>query len=356
MNHPTFHRLLLSWYDQNHRILPWRETTDPYAIWVSEIILQQTRVAQGYAYFERFMDTFPTVEALAAAPEEAVLLAWQGLGYYSRARNMHLAAQQIVAKGNFPTTYTAIRALRGVGDYTAAAICSLAFNQPFAVLDGNVYRVLSRLYDDETPIDTPLGKKHFQHLADELLNASEPRHHNQAMMELGALQCVPKNPDCEACTLHTLCQAYAHHTVAFLPLKSKKTQQRDRYFAYFLYLYEDKIFIEQRLEKDIWQHLYEFVLVQTPDLWDATQAQPYFYEGVLERESKAYLHILSHQRLHSRFFVVRLSASQAATLSAERAKQTISRQGQWVSLSSLPDYAFPRLLVTAYTDCLFPVP
>ena len=227
------------WYNQHKRDLPWRQTTNPYYIWLSEIILQQTRVEQGRAYYERFVQTFPTVQDLASAPEEAVLLLWQGLGYYSRARNLHKAAQQIAAMGDFPSDYKTILSLPGVGPYTAAAIVSFAFGQSYAVLDGNVFRVLSRYFGIDTPIDSTEGKKEFKTLADEMLDKKRPSLYNQAIMDFGAMLCKPIGTDCGSCPLRDGCMAYEQNKVQSLPVKGKKIEQRTRYFS-FVYLCTDK--------------------------------------------------------------------------------------------------------------------
>ena len=224
---------LLAWYHENRRILPWRDTHDPYIIWISEIILQQTRVVQGYDYFLRFMNRFPDVDALAAASEDEVLKCWQGLGYYSRARNLHAAARQIVEWGGFPERYENIRQLKGVGDYTAAAIASFAFGLPHAVVDGNVYRVLSRYYGIEEPIDTGHGKKYFAAMAQELLpEGREAADYNQAVMDFGAMQCVPKSPKCEDCPLVDGCAAFRDKKIQELPVKSRALTVTERYLHY----------------------------------------------------------------------------------------------------------------------------
>ena len=255
--------ILLDWYRLNRRSLPWRETRDAYRIWVSEIILQQTRVAQGLDYFLRFMERFPTVELLADADEDEVMKLWQGLGYYSRARNLHTAAKQIVAMGAFPDTYEGVRALKGVGDYTAAAICSIAYGLPHAVVDGNVYRVLSRLYGVDTPIDSVAGKKEFAMLAKAMLGNHEPGEYNQAIMDFGALQCTPGMPDCSVCPLCEYCVARAKGRVAELPVKGHKTQTKNRYFNYIYVRAGAYTYINKRSDDDIWRNLYEFPLIET---------------------------------------------------------------------------------------------
>ena len=258
----SFSEAILSWYDTYGRDLPWRRTRDPYAIWLSEIILQQTRIAQGQAYWERFMAAWPTVEALAAASEDEVLRLWQGLGYYSRARNLHAAAQQIVAAGRFPETLAGIRALKGVGDYTAAAIGSIAFGLPAAVVDGNVYRVLARHYGIETPVGSTAAKKEFTALAQSLLPADRPGDFNQGMMDFGALQCTPVAPLCAICPLAGLCTALATGRVGALPVREKGAAVQTRRFDYVYVRFRGRIAIRRRGPGDIWQGLYEPVVVE----------------------------------------------------------------------------------------------
>ena len=233
-------RLLRDWYRIHKRELPWRESSDPYIIWISEIILQQTRVVQGMDYFLRFTERFPDVASLASAEEDEVLKYWQGLGYYSRARNLHAAAKDIMKRfdGIFPGRYEDVISLKGIGEYTAAAIVSFVWNQPYPVVDGNVFRVLSRLFAVDTPIDTPRGKKAFTELAGLVMDPRYAGQHNQAIMELGALQCVPQNPDCEACPLKERCAAYGTGDVQTYPVKQKKTKTRDRYFHYLYIIYK----------------------------------------------------------------------------------------------------------------------
>ena len=228
----NFSRKLIDWYRENGRDLPWRRTKDPYLIWISEIILQQTRVAQGYDYYQRFVTRFPDVYALAAADEDEVMRYWQGLGYYSRARNLHAAARSMAEAGGFPVTYAGVRALKGVGEYTAAAICSFAYDMPYAVVDGNVYRVLSRWLGIDTPIDSAEGKKLFVQVADELLDRGRPDLYNQAIMDFGALQCTPVAPDCLFCPLNDSCVARLKGIAGSLPVKQHKTKVTDRYFNY----------------------------------------------------------------------------------------------------------------------------
>ena len=281
----NLYRHLYHWYEINHRILPWRETEDPYAIWLSEIILQQTRVAQGMEYYMRFLNRWPTVEDLAKADEAEVLREWQGLGYYSRARNLHKAAQMIGS--SFPKTFEEIRALPGVGDYTAGAIASFAYNLPYPAMDGNVYRVVARLLDIDEAFDTSAGKKLFHKKIEELLDREHPRLFNSAIMEFGALHCTPALGDaCMTCPLQECCLGYAHGTAEVLPVRKPRPKVRDRWFTYHVYLCGDETLIRRREEKDIWYHLYEFPCE----------------EGQTE-DKYPFTHVLSHQKLHARFIV-----------------------------------------------------
>jgi len=308
---------IINWYNQNKRELPWRDINDPYLIWVSEIVLQQTRVSQGMSYYLRFVDRFPTVTELAQADEDEVLKYWQGLGYYSRARNLHKAAHQIVNeyKGIFPADYKEVMKLAGVGVYTAAAICSFAFNQPYPVVDGNVYRVLSRLFDIETAIDSGVGVKEFARLAESLLDKSQPGLHNQAMMEFGALQCVPVSPDCNICPLNNNCRAYELGKVASLPVKKQKTLIKERFFNYFFVEYHDKTFLRRRENSDIWKNLYEFPLIESNCLFTSDTLLSNNEFGALFRDienvdiigfSSPVKHILSHRIIHATFITIRI--------------------------------------------------
>lgn len=303
---------LKKWYEKYQRNLPWRKTKSAYRIWLSEVILQQTRVKQGLPYYIKFIQAYPTIKDLAEAKEEEVMKNWQGLGYYSRARNLHHTAQYIYneLQGNFPSTYKEIRMLKGVGDYTAAAISSLAYDLPYAVLDGNVFRILSRFFGIETPIDTSMGKKVFQELANELLDPKRAAKHNQAMMEFAALQCVPKNPNCKICPLQEKCFAYQHNNVQQLPIKSKKTKRRNRYFHYLIISCQENLLIKQRTEKDIWKKLYEFPLIETQKAMNFTTLREIdafkkifpTTEIQLEAQSITYKHILSHQIIFAQFY------------------------------------------------------
>ena len=328
------------WYNQHKRALPWRQTTNPYYIWLSEIILQQTRVEQGRAYYERFVQTFPTVQDLASAPEEAVLLLWQGLGYYSRARNLHKAARQIAAMGDFPSDYKTILSLPGVGPYTAAAIASFAFGQPYAVLDGNVFRVLSRYFGIDTPIDSTEGKKEFKALADEMLDKKRPSLYNQAIMDFGAMLCKPIGTDCGSCPLREGCMAYEQNKVQSLPVKDKKIEQRTRYFSY-VYLCTDKeeVQISRRSGNDIWRGLYQFPLVESEEEMSLSALQQKFPQGQWTLLRQGFVHQLTHQRLVVNFYRLQLPV-----------KDT-SLAGIWVKESELQNYAMPQLLIKLLSHC-----
>jgi len=264
MKKKKFTKHLSEWFAESHRPLPWKDTKDAYLIWLSEIILQQTRVEQGLPYFERFREKYPTVRDLANAPEDEVMRMWEGLGYYSRARNLHFTAKHIAddLEGKFPDTHAGILALKGVGDYTAAAIGSFAYDLPHAVVDGNVYRVLSRYFGEETPIDTTQGKKLFAALADELLDKKNPAQYNQAIMDFGATHCKPKQPLCAACLMKNDCVAFAENMVGLLPIKSKKLKKVSRYFHYLVLNEGEYVWLRKRGAGDIWQNLYDFPLVE----------------------------------------------------------------------------------------------
>lgn len=303
--------ILQRWYSQNLRDLPWRQTSDPYRIWLSEIILQQTRVVQGLAYYERFIKTFPSVNHLAAASTDEVLKLWQGLGYYSRARNLHKAAQQVVAGSwhdaagkavAFPTQYADLITLTGVGRYTAAAIASFSSGEAVAVVDGNVYRVLSRLFDIDTPIDTTTGQKTYAALAHELLDTQQAALHNQAIMEFGALQCTPTRPDCPQCPLIEKCMAYMHNTIEMRPVKAKKVKVRERHLHYYIIIEQQQVWVHQRKEGDIWQGLWEFYHEE-----EQPNAQLEALPAITSFDIK---HQLTHQTLLCSFKVIQLNGSE----------------------------------------------
>lgn len=307
------------WYALHARDLPWRATRDAYCIWVSEIILQQTRVAQGYDYYLRFIERFPAVEDLAEADEDEVMRYWQGLGYYSRARNMHAAAKDIVNRfgGVFPSKYDDIRSLKGVGDYTAAAIASIAFGLPHAVVDGNVYRVLSRLFGIDTPIDTPEGKHYFSQLAQSLLHRENPGLYNQGLMEFGALQCTPGACDCVNCPLTDICVAFASHTVAQLPVKQGKISMKSRYFNYFVISCRGVTWMHRREGKDIWRNLYEYPLIEVAaeaDFIEIQRTEEFgkLFDGVGQitfiGQPYTCRHVLTHRIIYATFYTVEVES------------------------------------------------
>lgn len=311
-----FSNSLIKWYLQNKRDLPWRYTVNPYPIWLSEIMLQQTRVAQGLPYFMAFMETFPTIFDLANAEEEQVLKLWQGLGYYSRARNLHATAKYIATelKGDFPPNYNQLLQLKGVGEYTAAAIASFAYNEPVAVVDGNVFRVLSRYFNMDNDISDGKTKKEFQILAQELLPNDKAALFNQAIMEFGALQCVPKNPDCENCILSSSCAGLQHKKVNILPVKSKKTKVTNKFFNYLILKDIQGNFVVQKREgKGIWENLYEFTLIETPemsneiDFMNQLKATKFYNQlpaDINLLNTEVIQHKLSHQNLHIQFYIL----------------------------------------------------
>ena len=317
---------LLRWFRENGRDLPWRQTHDPYAIWLSEIILQQTQVKQGWEYWERFMCHWPTVEDLAAATEDEVLREWQGLGYYSRARNLHFAARQIVALGHFPNTLEEIKLLKGVGDYTAAAIGSIAFDLPAAVVDGNVYRVLARHFGIDTPINTTDGKKLFAALAQERLLPALNREgqgaglYNQAIMDFGAIQCTPQSPDCMGCPLVESCEAFRTDRVAQLPIKLKTLKVKERHLIYIYVRCNGYVAIHRRGPGDIWQGLWEPWLVDTAPAG-----------AVLVRQGVK--HVLTHRVLFADFYLWEVNE-----------RPTLPDDYIWIKEAELDDYAKPRLI------------
>ena len=345
MDYDFYSKSLVNWYKEHRRDLPWRRSSDPYIIWISEIILQQTRVAQGLDYFNRFVARFPDVRALAVASEDEVLRYWQGLGYYSRARNLLEAARTICRDfdGIFPRTYNEVRSLKGIGDYTAAAIVSFAYDLPYPVLDGNVYRVLARLFALSTPIDSAQGKKEFAELAALLLDKEHPGLHNQAIMELGALQCVPRQPDCSLCPLMDRCMAYAAGEVSAYPVKQQKLKTRPRYFHYLHIVCGNDTYIQRREGKDIWQGLYQLPLIETDTPADFAELQQTdafrrllsdcgrMEISVVLRDIK---HVLSHQTLYASFYYIKV----------EREGKTLNEYLR-IPLSCLENYAFPRLIL-----------
>lgn len=344
-----YSEIFIEWYKDNKRDLPWRNTENPYHIWISEIILQQTRVAQGYNYYLRFIERFPDVASLAGAKQEEVLKYWQGLGYYSRARNLHDAAKDIMNRfgGIFPNKYDDVISLKGIGEYTAAAILSFVWNQPYPVLDGNVFRVLGRLFAIETPIDTGSGKKEFMKLGKALMNVRSAGLYNQAIMEFGALQCIPQNPDCTRCPFFTYCLGYRSGNVQQFPVKQNKIKTRNRYLNYFHITYNGYTYLQRRAGKDIWEGLFEFPLIESEQILDFEKlqqtkefkimfdkiSQPFF-----SKREDSIKHILSHQILYVAFYKVEIQNENECL-----------RKFLKIPISSVDDYPVSKLIYSYLT-------
>lgn len=347
-----FNAPLYAWYASNRRDLPWRNSDDPYFIWLSEIILQQTRVDQGLAYYLRFTEAFPTINDLANATEDQVLKLWQGLGYYSRARNLHATAKYIVGNFNgvFPNQYEQIRSLIGIGDYTAAAIASIAFGQEYPTLDSNVYRVLSRFFGITEPIDTPAGKRLFRDLAASLIKGTDPATHNQALMEFGALHCTPAKPACTQCPVAEKCFALANQQIDSLPVKSAKTSQRQRYFTYIVAFRDGYTWLKRRTGNDIWKNLFEFPVIETnskteiAELLESGQIQKTTNCTIsgIENVSSWKTHILTHQRIHYQFVQVSVKNEMSPADGFVR-----------VSKEDIFNFAVPKLLDNYINEVLF---
>lgn len=336
----NFSKSITSWYSINKRSLPWRETKKPYYIWLSEIILQQTQVKQGLPYYEAFITKYPTVFDLAKAEENEVLKLWQGLGYYSRARNLHFTAKHIVngLNGEFPSTYKALLQLKGVGDYTASAIASFCFNEVTAVLDGNVYRVLARYFGVFTPINSSKGAKEFRALAQELIDKNKPAVYNQAIMEFGAVQCKPKNPECFSCPLNTSCVAFSTNVVHELPVKIKPAKAKIKHFNFLVFVSQDKkTVLEKRKGKGIWQNLYQFPLLETQEEQTYTafkklvESQDYMKNlpfELLLYNKEVIVHKLSHQHLYTKFWIVNV----------------VRLNSEGISISKIQDFPVPMVI------------
>ena len=338
-------KVLKVWYQKHHRQLPWRKIRDPYQIWLSEIILQQTRVEQGLPYYNRFVSDYPTVTHLANAPEQDVLKLWQGLGYYSRARNLHIAAKMVVAdyQGVFPDSFEKIKSLKGIGDYTAAAIASFAFNLPHAVVDGNVYRVLARVFAISTPIDSSRGRKDFALLAQKLLDKKDPATHNQAIMELGALVCKPAQPDCENCPLNTNCASYNKGIVNQFPVKENRAKVTSRYFNYLMIRFKDGFFLNQRNGNDIWKNLFDLPMIETgeaisPESLVLTSDWKVLFGNQLvhiEKVKTFKVHKLSHQHLYTTFYNVSITKDP---------KTAVWKKFIKVNAQSIENYPIPKII------------
>lgn len=353
----NFSVLIEKWYKENGRDLPWRHSKNPYEIWISEIILQQTQVKQGYNYYLNFIQRFPDIKALAEASEQEVLKYWQGLGYYSRARNLHSAALDIMKhmNGEFPTTYKEIRALKGIGDYTAAAICSFAYNLPEAVLDGNVYRVLARYFAIDTPIDTGEGKKRFTRLSKMMLDKNNSALYNQAIMDFGAMLCTPQNPNCMFCPLQESCGSFGEGKVNSYPVKIKKTKVKDVYFTYLYLIYNKEFLLRKRSDKDIWKNMYELPMIESSSLEEQEQI---LNSGSFDKWTKLsgqktpplihlfatnIKHVLSHRIIHAQCYAIDFSNVPQEEMSnisqfAKKNKCII------VTKNELIKYPLPRLI------------
>jgi A/G-specific adenine glycosylase len=341
-----FSNILLSWYQTHKRDLPWRNTSNPYYIWVSEIILQQTRVQQGLAYYLRFIERFPSIELLAESKLDEVLKLWEGLGYYSRARNMHKAAQQIVHqyKGKFPNTYSSLLKLNGVGDYTASAIASFAFNESVPVIDGNVYRVIGRYLGISYDINSVKGKTKYKEAASELMDSKNAAQYNQAIMEFGALQCVPKNPNCDVCPLNGSCYSAIKQTVEEFPVKRNKVKITQRFFYFFVVSCEETFVLHQRKANDIWNNLYQFPLIEVSKKESIENIVDQFTRNrdvdafELLGVSKEVKHVLSHQHIFARF--IRIELNEIPGLKANEVS---------VSRAKMKEYSLPRI-ITRYLE------
>ena len=340
----TFTRILLKWdRDKNTRQMPWKGESDPYKIWLSEIILQQTRVEQGMSYYRNFIKSFPTVHHLAKAPDNKIFKLWEGLGYYNRCSNLIYTGRYISKEKNgiFPDSFSDLKTLKGIGPYTAAAIASFAFHLPHAVVDGNVFRVLSRIFGIDKPIDSGPGKKYITELADQLLDKKKPGLYNQAIMDFGAVVCKPKAPICISCPFTKICIAYKTGRVNNLPVKEKKTRIKKRWFYFLVLEYKNKVLIRQRTDNDIWQKLYEYPMIEAKD--DQTQRailQKAEKKGWLKKNkynsyevSKIYKQQLSHQLILARFIKIRLDQAPLKTAN-----------GLWENKSRLIHYAFPKII------------
>lgn len=334
---------LMQWHlHENTRELPWKKETNPYKIWLSEIIMQQTRVEQGMPYYEKFIEHYPDIRKLAAAPDMEVYRLWQGLGYYNRCKNLLETARFISGEldGKFPDVYEDILKLKGIGNYTAAAIASFAYQLPYAVVDGNVHRVLARFFGIEIPVDATEGKKYFQTLAQELIDEKQPHLYNQAIMDFGAVVCKPAAPFCEECVLRTKCFAYKKEVIPLLPVKAKKNKLKKRYFHFVLLRYKDELWIQKRADKDIWLHLHQPYLVEGNKRLSVSELKDYlsFLSCTSLRYEGAETQKLSHQQIESQFF----------SLDVEDKRLMATSNGAWVALKDLEKIAFPKTVISFF--------
>lgn len=351
----NFSKIIEEWYAGNKRDLPWRDIKDPYKIWISEIILQQTQVKQGYNYYLRFINRFPDIRSLAEADEQEVLKYWQGLGYYSRARNLHAASQTIEYEmgGVFPTTYKEIRSLKGIGDYTAAAVGSFAYNLPEAVLDGNVYRVLARYFAVDIPIDTTKGKTYFTELSNRMLDKRHPALYNQAIMDFGALQCTPQNPACLFCPLQDSCAAFNENKVTNYPVRAKKTKARDVYFTYLYITRKGKFLLHKRTGRGIWRNMYELPLIESNSAEEQAQIltseafnrwiKPFHTPPHVQPAAVNMKHVLSHRIIHAQCYLI---ASEGSSDEEVSTFSEIARENDCIVVGTdeLKSYPLPRLI------------
>lgn len=339
-----FSALLLEWFSVHHRDLPWRNTSNPYHIWVSEVILQQTRVNQGTDYYQRFIHIFPDIRALAEAPLDAVMKAWQGLGYYTRARNLHAGAKQVMRDfgGKLPASYSELLRIAGLGHYSAAAVASFAFNEAVPAVDGNVYRILARVFGVFTPVNSSQARREFFNLAGELIDRNCPAVFNQAIIDLGALVCTPRRPSCSTCPFTDYCYAHVNNLVGLLPVKNPKNPPRSRYFTYIMINYNGTTFVRKREGNDIWHSLYEFPLIETSEQVDTTQlVETEAWKELMGGSTAEIIHVsnpikhqLSHITLHARFIIVRMSNPTYALRTEYRN----------ISIDSLQELSVPRLI------------
>jgi A/G-specific adenine glycosylase len=345
-----FSEVISNWYQKNGRKLPWRDTDDPYKIWLSEVILQQTRVDQGMPYYKKFIEKYPDIQSLASATEQQVLKDWQGLGYYSRARNLHAAAKQVVNdfSGKFPDNHDDIRSLKGVGDYTAAAISSFAFGLPYPVVDGNVIRLLSRYFGIDAPVDTSSGARIIKEAAAQIFDTESPARHNQAIMEFGALQCVPASPDCMSCPLVHSCVSYERRLVDVIPVKARRQKTSKRYFNYILIRMDDKVVLQKRSGNDIWRNLFELPLIETPAQADVAELIGSVGWSALFKDNDVVVgkvvgpvtHKLSHREIIAQFIQVEMKSGSIDVLP----------EADTIPVRSLGDYPVPRLLENYFSE------